>query len=49
MDTSHDCEESDCARFEREPDWCVRCGEKEDGIGWANVCARCDTTMTENA
>lgn len=41
----HCCICLDCARFEREPDWCIRCGREEKGIGWNNVCTDCRATM----
>jgi len=38
----HCCTCLDCARFEREPDWCIRCGRAEEGIGWNAVCSGCE-------
>lgn len=41
----HCCKCLDCDRFEREDDWCVRCGEQQKGIGRNNVCSNCENDL----
>lgn len=44
-ETVHCCECEDCARFEREPGWCIRCGEYDPEIGFADVCTNCELIL----